>query len=92
MPRGGFERDENELGALWKRSGKKGPFYSGQLDLTNVDSSATTLDLICFPVKSDNPKAPVLRILKGNPPPGKGSARSSEGRGSSSASDEDLPF
>ena len=47
MPRGEFKKDENELGALWKRDGKKGPFYSGQIDLSSIDESVTTLDLEC---------------------------------------------
>lgn len=53
-----FEKDPNELGALWSRHGRKGPFLSGQID---------GQDVICFPVQSSNPNAPSWRVLKSQP-------------------------
>ena len=53
-----FEKDPNEIGALWLRDGRKGPFLSGQIN---------GLDVICFPVQSENPKAPAWRVMKSEP-------------------------
>ena len=53
-----FEKDPNELGALWIRDGRKGQFLSGQID---------GVDVICFPVQSQNPKAPAWRVMKSEP-------------------------
>ena len=53
------EKNPDELGALWLRRGRKGEFLSGQIDGVG--------DVICFPVDSDNPKAPAWRVLKSKP-------------------------
>lgn len=53
-----FERDPNEIGALWLRDGQRGQFLSGQIN---------GVDVICFPVNSDNPRAPAWRVLKSQP-------------------------
>lgn len=52
---------DNELGALWRRQGKNGPFLSGEIDGQPV---------IVFPVTNKkNPKMPDFRVLRGNPRP-----------------------
>lgn len=52
---------ENELGALWRRKGKNGPFLSGEIDGKPV---------LVFPVTNKkNPKMPDFRVLRGNPRP-----------------------
>ncbi len=55
-----FEKDENEIGALWVRSGAKGEFLSGTVN---------GQDVICFRTKSSNPKAPAWRVMKSQPKP-----------------------
>lgn len=53
-----FEKDPSEIGALWVRAGRKGEYMSGKIG---------DQDVICFPVRSDNPKAPQWRVLKSTP-------------------------
>jgi hypothetical protein len=53
-----FEKNPDELGALWVRRGAKGEYLTGQIN---------GLDVVCFAVKSDNPKAPAWRVLKSKP-------------------------
>lgn len=55
-----FEKDPNEIGCLWSRTGGKGEFLSGKIG---------DQDVICFRVKSMNPKAPTWRVLKSTPKP-----------------------
>ena len=50
-----FEKDPNEIGCLWAKQSNKGPYLSGEINGAQV---------VCFPVKSDNPKAPAWRVLK----------------------------
>jgi hypothetical protein len=40
------------------RSGAKGDYMTGEIDGVKV---------VCFPNKSDNPKAPAWRVLKSKP-------------------------
>ena len=53
-----MERDPNEVGALWVKEGKKGEYSTGTVSGVNV---------ICFPIKSDNPRSPAWRVLKSAP-------------------------
>jgi hypothetical protein len=53
-----FEKDPNEIGTLWKKSGAKGEYMTGEIAGQKV---------VCFAVKSDNPKAPAWRVLKSQP-------------------------
>lgn len=53
-----FEKDPSELGCLWNKSGPKGPYMTGEISGVQV---------VAFPVKSTNPKAPAWRILKSQP-------------------------
>lgn len=53
-----FEKDPNELGALWAREGRKGPYLSGKVG---------DLDVICFPISKGGPKAPQWRVMKSTP-------------------------
>lgn len=52
------DKNQDELGALWLRSGAKGDYMTGEIDGVKV---------VCFPNKSDNPKAPQWRVLKSKP-------------------------
>ena len=53
-----YEKNPDELGALWLKSGSKGAYMTGTIDGVNV---------FCTPTKSDNPKAPAWRVLKSKP-------------------------
>lgn len=51
-------KDPNEIGALWAKTGSKGPYMTGDVNGVKV---------VCFPIESDNPKAPSWRVLKSKP-------------------------
>lgn len=53
-----FEKNPDEIGQLWAKQGGKGPYMTGEVLGQKV---------VCFPVKSDNPKAPAWRVLKSRP-------------------------
>ena len=58
-----FERDPNELGVLWEKSGKKGPYFTGTIEIGGVKQP-----IVVF--KNGNKrsdKAPDWRILKPTP-------------------------
>jgi len=52
------EKNPDELGALWIKSGPKGEYLTGEVSGVKV---------VCFKNKSDNPKAPAWRVLKSKP-------------------------
>jgi hypothetical protein len=53
-----FEKDENELGALWLKSGAKGEYMTGEVAGQKV---------VCFKVKAQSEKSPTWRVLKSKP-------------------------
>lgn len=53
-----YEKNPDELGALWLKSGSKGPYMTGTINGVNV---------FCTPTKSENPKAPAWRVMKSKP-------------------------
>lgn len=53
-----YEKNPDELGALWLKSGAKGAYMTGTINGVNV---------FCTPTKSDNPKAPAWRVMKSKP-------------------------
>lgn len=53
-----FERDPNEIGSLWLKTGRKGEYMTGKIG---------DQDVILFPIQSANPKAPTWRVLKSTP-------------------------
>ncbi len=58
-----YERDENELGVLWEKSGRNGTYFTGTLEI-----DGTTHRIVVF--KNGNKrsdKAPDWRILKSQP-------------------------
>lgn len=58
-----FQKDENELGCLWEKSGSKGPYFTGTLEIDGTKHA-----VVVFKngnKKSD--KAPDWRILKAQP-------------------------
>lgn len=53
-----FEKDPNEIGAIWVKSGQKGEYMTGTINGVSV---------VCFRNESDNTKAPQWRVLKARP-------------------------
>jgi len=53
-----FEKDPNEIGSLWRREGAKGEYMTAEIGGQQV---------VCFRVRSNNPKAPTWRVLKSKP-------------------------
>lgn len=53
-----YEKNPDELGALWLKSGAKGEYMTGTINGVNV---------FCTPTKSSNPKAPTWRVMKSKP-------------------------
>lgn len=51
-------QNPDELGALWMKEGKNGPYMTGEIAGVKV---------VCFANDSDNPKAPQWRVLKSKP-------------------------
>lgn len=48
-----------EIGALWKKEGKKSPFYSGKVK----DSNGKDVEIVCFPNTHKNAEnQPDIRI------------------------------
>lgn len=62
-----FEKDPNEIGCLWAKDSAKGPYLTGEINGVAV---------VCFAVKSSNPKSPAWRVLKSKPRDGQ--SRSTE--------------
>lgn len=56
-----FEKDPNEIGCLWEKSGKHGPYLTGTINGQVV---------VCFGIRSKNVKAPNWRVLKATPQSG----------------------
>lgn len=53
-------RNPDEIGALWKKQGKRGEFLSGELELDGKRQR-----VVVFPIdRKPNPNAPDFRILK----------------------------
>ena len=55
-----FERNPDDLGALWRKTGSKGEYLTGEIN---------DIKVVCFPNRSDNPKAPAWRVLRSKPKP-----------------------
>jgi len=57
-----YERDPNELGALWSKQGKKGAYFTGEV---TIDGKTTKI--VCFQTKKGSERSPDYRILKSVP-------------------------
>jgi hypothetical protein len=53
-----FERNPEELGALWLKRGAKGEYMTGEINGVGV---------VCFPVTAKTDKSPTWRVLKSKP-------------------------
>ena len=52
-----YEKNPDELGALWAKEGSKGPYLTGEINGVKV---------VCFPNKGGD-KAPAWRVMKSKP-------------------------
>ena len=52
-----FEKNPDELGALWAKTGAKGDYLTGEINGVKV---------VCFPAKPTE-KGPAWRVLKSKP-------------------------
>lgn len=76
-----FEKDPDEIGALWLKSGKKGDYMTGTINGQPV---------VCFGVTAKSDKAPTWRVLKSKPREQMpNDQRTSIGR---VITDQDVPF
>lgn len=75
------ERNPDELGALWLKTGAKGEYLTGEIEGIGP--------VVCFPVDSRNPKAPTWRVLKSKP---RDAAPSRRGEGHTAQTDDSIPF
>jgi hypothetical protein len=53
-----YEKNPDELGALWLKRGGKGDYMTGEINGVKV---------FCTPTNSANPKAPTWRVMKSKP-------------------------
>lgn len=57
-----YEKNPDEIGALWEKEGRKGKYLSGYVEI-----GALKTNIMCFRVSSDKPNAPKYRILVSRP-------------------------
>lgn len=53
-----FQKDENEIGALWRHEGRNGEYFTGTINGVKV---------VCFAAKKTSDKSPAFRVLKSKP-------------------------
>jgi hypothetical protein len=53
-----YEKNPDELGALWEKNGSKGPYLTGEINGVKV---------VAFPVERKSDKSPAWRVLKSKP-------------------------
>ena len=53
-----FEKNPDEIGALWLKSGAKGDYLTGEIGGVKV---------VCFAAKRTSEKSPAWRVLKSKP-------------------------
>jgi len=74
-----YEKDPNEIGALWAKAGKKGEYMTGEIGGQKV---------VCFRGKGGTgDKLPAWRVLKSKP-----LEERDMRHGVAPVSDEDMPF
>lgn len=80
-----FERDPNELGALWEKSGPKGPYFTGTISGVKVVVFKNT--------KKNSEKSPDWRVLKSQPKLGDDTPkREMHNANAKPRSDDDIEF
>lgn len=71
-----FEKDPDEIGALWLKSGKKGDYMTGEIAGQKV---------VCFAVTAKSEKYPTWRVMKSKP-------REEMQHGVQPVTSQDVPF
>lgn len=71
-----FEKDPDEIGALWLKSGKKGDYMTGEIAGQKV---------VCFAVTAKSEKSPTWRVMKSKP-------REEMQHGVQPVTSQDVPF
>lgn len=75
-----FEKDPNELGALWKKTGAKGEYLTGTIEV-----NGQKINVVCFATNNDpGSNRPAWRVLKSVPKADKPEA--------SDVDDRSIPF
>lgn len=59
----GQDQQRSDIGALWRRQGKKGEYLVGKVKVGDQD-----LQIICFPNVKNKEAQPDYRIFKSLPP------------------------
>jgi len=57
-----YQKDENEIGALWTRQGARGAYMSGKIEINGEEIS-----IVCFALKKASENSPDWRVLKSVP-------------------------
>jgi hypothetical protein len=73
-----FEKDPDEIGALWLKSGAKGDYMTGEIAGQKV---------VCFSVTGKSEKSPTWRVMKSKPKDERTSAPARR-----QLTDQDVPF
>ena len=58
----GFKKNEDEIGALWVKSGAKGDYMTGTIEV-----GGELHRIVCFAVTKSSDKSPSWRVLKSKP-------------------------
>ncbi len=79
-----FEKNPDELGALWLKSGSRGEYMTGEINGVKV---------VCFPVTKGGPNGPSWRVMKSKPKDdGASRGATRDAAFSRAVSAEDVPF
>jgi len=78
-----FEKNPDEIGALWLHASAKGDYMTGEITIGGV-----TQKVVCFHGKSTSPKAPTWNVLKSKPR----SEMATPPAGTFNANDTDIEF
>lgn len=76
-----FEKNPDELGALWLKSGAKGEYMTGEINGVKV---------VCFSVEKSSEKSPAWRVLKSKPR--EAQPEPDRRHGIETITDRDVPF
>lgn len=79
-----YEKDPDEVGALWSKTGRKGEYLTGNIEGVGP--------VVCFAVKSAHAKAPTWRVLKAKPRAEKGISQAAIEAQSTAVADDDILF
>ena len=82
-----YEKDPNELGALWSRTGAKGEYLTGTITV-----NGEAIKVVCFSAKKSSDKSPDWRVLRSVPRESRPEAVPDQSSLSAPVNDSDIPF